>query len=127
MNQLIDADALVAAVPIPVTRADRLREWAKIVRACNRNVWLLSNLEHLTEPHISMPLDAIYGANAVAGSPFGLAANHPPFRVQGYTGSTLRDAMSFFEVNQSQLHEFSCDCGGMLSNEEMARRIERLA
>ncbi len=36
-------------------------------------------------------------------------------------------AQRFFELSKSDLHEFSCDCGGVITNEEMARRVENIA
>jgi hypothetical protein len=36
-------------------------------------------------------------------------------------------AMQFFELTQKQMHPLSCDCGGMISNAEMASRIEKMA
>jgi hypothetical protein len=35
--------------------------------------------------------------------------------------------MHFFELSQHELHEFSCDCGGVITNDEMAKRINTLA
>jgi len=36
-------------------------------------------------------------------------------------------AMDFFELSQSDIHAFSCDCGGSISNAKMADRIEKIA
>ncbi len=126
MNQLVDETAILSAMPIPVSRKDRLREWARSVRECGHSVALLSNLEHLNPDHHVMPLGALYGIGTFTRSAFGLAAANPAFREQGYQGETLKDAMGFFELTQDQLHQFACDCGGSLSNEEMARRIDNL-
>jgi hypothetical protein len=40
---------------------------------------------------------------------------------------SVANAMQFFELTQTQMHPMSCDCGGAISNEEMARRIENMA
>jgi hypothetical protein len=56
----------------------------------------------------------------------GTAARDPEFKKQGI-GTTVHDVMKFFGLTQKQLHEFSCDCGGAISKEQQAHRIEGLA
>jgi RimJ/RimL family protein N-acetyltransferase len=56
----------------------------------------------------------------------GAAVRDPEFQKQGI-GTTIHDVMKFFGLTQQQLHEFSCDCGGAISNDQQARRIEGLA
>jgi hypothetical protein len=59
---------------------------------------------------------------------FAIASTDPVFNQDGLPhGANLPTFMGYFEITQRQLHEFSCDCGGHISNEEMSRRIERLA
>jgi hypothetical protein len=41
--------------------------------------------------------------------------------------ASLIQLMGFFQLTQAQLHEFSCDCGGIITREDIADRIERLA
>jgi hypothetical protein len=58
----------------------------------------------------------------------GIAASDPVFRAQGLnTTTSIADALRFFELSISQAHAFSCDCGGAISNDQQADRIERLA
>lgn len=45
---------------------------------------------------------------------------------QGKSVSVLR-AMQFFELTQAQMHPLSCDCGGLITNAEMAFHIEKMA
>jgi hypothetical protein len=56
----------------------------------------------------------------------GSAARDPEFQKQGI-GTSVYDVMKFFDLTQQQLHEFSCDCGGAISKEQQAHRIEGLA
>ncbi len=35
--------------------------------------------------------------------------------------------LRFFELSKNDLHEFSCDCGGVIRNDTMADRIEAVA
>jgi hypothetical protein len=60
-------------------------------------------------------------------SAFALAASDPILRDEGLTTHNVYDAAKFFELSPHELHEFSCDCGGHISNELMARRIEAIA
>jgi hypothetical protein len=65
---------------------------------------------------------------SVVGNPtaLGVAVRSPEFQKQGI-GTTIHDVMKFFGLTQQQLHEFSCDCGGPITREQQARRIEGLA
>ena len=127
MNQIVDAATIVSAVPLQMSRHDKLMHWAKLIRASGKNVYLLSNLEHLKPYHLREPIHAVYSWEMAAHSAFGLAAARPGFKEQGYKGKSIQHAMDFFKLTQKQLHEFSCDCGGSISNETMARRIENIA
>jgi hypothetical protein len=50
------------------------------------------------------------------------------FKSVGLNGpATVQGAMNFFELTQDELHEFSCDCGGRISNSMMADRITAIA
>ncbi len=120
----LDIRQLEGAMPVQaqMTRREKLRHWAQLVRRCNDDLLLYSNLEHM-------------GREWLAGNPmnhertaFGLAARDATLQAQGLRlDSSLADGMQFFELSQSQLHEFSCDCGGHISNLHMADRIEKLA
>lgn len=122
MNQIVQEADIVSAVPIPMTRKEKLLHWAKLVR----NSTSALHLFHLLERWNADQLNA-RGIDGGAISAFSVAASDPTFQAQGYKGETVRQAMDFFELSQQQLHEFSCDCGGHISNSGMADRIEHLA
>ena len=111
--------------PAPMTRSEKLRHWAGLVRNYRGRYHLIlfHGLEYLTPQQLRdarMPSDH--------PSAFGLAAADPKFRQQGLSSSpSVTEIMGFFELSQDQLHEFACDCGGHVSNGEMARRIDGLA
>lgn len=130
MNQIVDAASLVSAVPLlakPVmTKREKLLLWASAIREHAGNVAIYHRLEYwpqeaLDSPHELMP----YGA--AHPTVMSIALNNPQMQAAGLSGNCIGDVMRFTELTQSNLHEFACDCGGMISNEDMARRIERLA
>lgn len=123
----VDIEAAVAdAVKLPVkkmTRAERLTHWANIVREQKGNLVLYHLLEKW---NLQMLKDVIVHSHD--GSAFSLAAADPVLREQGLSATpTMHEVMGFFEVSQSELHEFSCDCGGSISNSQQADRIAKLA
>ena len=141
MNQIVDMERLVeAAVPVPavkkMTRSEKLLRWADIVRPID-GLFIYHMLEHYSSAHLADPIcgpayDRAYGRRGL----FGTALADPVFREQGLTGSRATDGiatvspqqiMDFFELSQEELHEFSCNCGGMLTGRDIARRMERLA
>jgi hypothetical protein len=61
------------------------------------------------------------------GSPFALAAQDNVLHAAGLRSGSVGDAQRFFELSREELAEFSCVCGGSISNNEMAGRIERIA
>jgi hypothetical protein len=118
----VDVNELVTAIPVPapeMTRTEKLLRWAKIVRT-GYNLSLYHDLEHKSKEHLK--------TMTVTEHPtaLGSATRDPEFQKQGI-GTTVHDVMKFFDLTQKQLHEFSCDCGGAISNEQQAHRIERLA
>ena len=121
----LDVTELASAVAIPVamTRREKLLHWARLIRATDRPLMLYHGLEYLHP-------EQLRAARVTATDPtaFGVAAADRTFREQGLPAeSSIREVMGFFEVTQQQLHEFSCDCGGSISNGSMASRIERIA
>jgi hypothetical protein len=120
----IDAEALVHSIPIQMTRWEKLRRWAELVRNHNSELALFHGLEYL-RPY---DLRTIIPGAIRATSAFTVAVKDPTFNAQGLSvESTLADVMRFFELSQGELHEFSCDCGGYIDNHNQAARIERLA
>lgn len=126
MKQITGSE-LVSAVPVAkptMTRAEKLRHWASLVRTSKYPcLGLYHRLEHMTLTHL-----AHASIHVSAPTAFGVALGDPKFAEQGFSGgSTIKGAMDFFELSQAELHEFSCDCGGAITNADMADRIERLA
>jgi hypothetical protein len=109
----------VVIKPAPMTRRAKLMRWAMIVRKAKDPFVIFHNLEHYPQ----VQLAGIYHP----GSAFAAAAADPILKDAGLQGETALDAMQFFELSQHELHEFSCNCGGVISNGEMANRIERIA
>ena len=120
MNQIVDAATIVSAVPILMTRKEKLLHRAKLIRERPYDLGLYHRLEHYSPTELQ---DA--KIDATHSTAFGVALSDPQFCEQGL-GKTGYAAMNFFELSQQQLHEFSCDCGGPINNDEMANRIERL-
>lgn len=105
-----------------MTRRDKLLRWAKLVREAPGYLCLYSNLEHFTKKQLA----GIYVKES--STAFGLAVADPLFKGAGLrSNASVADCMDFFEVTQKQLHEFSCDCGGRITNKEMSYRIQELA
>lgn len=121
----IEIDELVRAVPIPVTmtRRQKLAHWAALVRMARAPVGLYHALEYMSQWQRE---ESKIGRDNITA--LGIAASDPVFQAQGLNAETsIEGALRFFELSMTQAHAFSCNCGGMISNEDQARRIERLA
>jgi hypothetical protein len=113
---------IVSAVPVKMTRREKLLRWAGLVRKSETYLNLYSNLE-FTSPHqrTMMTVDD-------SGTAFSVAVKDPEFNAQGLgLQSSVANVLDFFEMDIHEAHAFSCDCGGSISNKEQARRIEGLA
>lgn len=122
----VEIGELVSAVPVkiaPMTRSQKLTHWAGLIRQQAVPLHLMHGLEYLNPMQlVSYKVGQLPGPCAL-----GVAASDPVLQAQGLTAATsLGDAMRFFELTLHETHAFSCDCGGHISNEEQARRIERL-
>lgn len=122
----VDIAKTVDAVPILNTREERMMHWASLVRGYKGGeLRIFHNLEFMKEHQLLYRVSDIEGGSVSA---FGLAIADPVFRVSGLLSEvTIGGLMKFFGLNLEELHEFSCNCGGRISNEDMASRIERLA
>jgi hypothetical protein len=120
----IDIAEIIDAVPLrPVmSRRDKLLRWAGLVRKCQYDLVLYHGIEYMRPFDLANILPCNNSVSA-----FTVAMVDPTFQSMGFGPGSVTDAMRFFELSQSQLHEFSCDCGGFIDNTEQARRIERLA
>jgi hypothetical protein len=133
MNQQLSlAELALISSPIPMppplpamTRKEKLLRFAWIVRNHGEKFVIFHGIEY--EPQ--QALDQIYHPQ----SAFAAAGRDPVLQQAGLKADLPGDNVSiggaqrFFELSQHDLHEFSCDCGGVISNEEMARRIESIA
>lgn len=120
MNQQLSAAELAslpAALPV-MTKRDKLLRLAQIVRTCPHSVFMFSNVEHMSiaEKRMSSP-----------NSAFSLASHDAILKDAGLRDSSILEGERFFELSRDELHAFSCDCGGHIDNERMARRIEAIA
>ena len=118
----VDVGTLVQAIPITSIREERLRRWANLCRESKWRLNLGHNLEY-APPYTRTNTPATF----MGHSALSIAASDPAFNQQGLSpDASVQDVMNFFEISHQQLHEFSCDCGGHIDNENQARRIERL-
>lgn len=139
MNQLLSPTAIKdmmssvltrpkPAAPAAMSRREKLMLWASAIRSAGYNLVIFHNLEYYRKEQLALAGHTV--------SAFHLAGNIPALQGQGIKQDltigdnktvSAAEAMRFFELKQSELHEFSCDCGGSISREDMARRIEGLA
>lgn len=119
MNRQLTRDELMRIIAQPMTRKEKLLRWAAIIRKCNIALRLYHNLEHLP--------DSTYGTLDAPDTAFAIAAADPIFKDAGLKSASVGDGKKFFELSRSELHEFSCDCGGRISNTDMATRLEKIA
>lgn len=119
MERVNEAE-LVTAVPV-MTRNQKLQRWADLIRAKWHRVYLWSNLEYMRKS--DRDAVKVYGSDTA----FALAAADKEFQAQGLSSNaTITGVMDFFEISLDDAHKFSCDCGGEISNDQQARRIEQL-
>jgi len=117
-KQLLPDEVALLAKPV-MTRREKLLRFASIVRAHNGAFNLYHNLEGYHPEQLN--------SMGLRGSAFAAAAADPILRDAGLSGQSVATAQRFFELNQHELHEFSCDCGGAIDSNDMANRIESIA
>lgn len=114
--------------PTVMTRREKLLRFAHVIRQSSRpngpvmlndRYFIFNNLEYMD--------DATLARCSHPFSAFAAAAADPVLQDAGLKGDDGLSIKRFFELSTNQLHEFSCDCGGTITNEEMARRVERMA
>lgn len=119
--------AMHAAIPV-MTRKEKLLHFANIVR---KNVpssgWLISRGHFFLFDRLEHHDDLITDGWEHPHSAFTLAARDPVLREAGLANGTVGEARRFFELTKDELHAFSCNCGGELTNDVMANRIGALA
>jgi hypothetical protein len=123
MNKQLSPDEIanlsMPTIVAPMTRRAKLMHLAHVARTSTTRLGLYHQLERCS--------DEMYNEMSTRGSVFALGKDDPVLREAGYTGETVGDAKRFFELSREDLHEFSCDCGGDITNEDMADRIEKIA
>ena len=103
-----------------MTKRSKLLRFANVVRSGPRvPLHLFNNIEYLD------PGEWKYISHS--GSAFALAAKDQILRDAGLESGAVDNAQRFFGFTRKELAEFSCICGGFISNNEMADRIERIA
>jgi hypothetical protein len=120
----VDVEALVeqaTKIPVKMDRAAKLKHWAGLVRQYQGTLGLYHLLEALSPAQLK---DARCDGDQTA---LGIAVRDPVLREQGLTDTSVAGVMGFMEITQADLHEFSCNCGGAISNKDQAARIEKLA
>lgn len=126
MHKQLSADELAviaAAHPVtPLTKQQKLTQWAELIEKHPCALALYHNLEYWPPDMLNDVRNVrCYGVTAVS-----LAIEHEPFKAEGI-GDSVGSALKFFELSRYELHEFSCDCGGQISNARQAERIRNIA
>lgn len=121
----ISSEELLASVPVPkkepMSRENKIRRWADLVLSYPNALRLMHSLEYWNSLQLQQKVRG-------TGSAMELAAADPILVSEGLNkDASFTDIMNFFEISQAQLHEFSCDCGGIIDNDRQAERIARLA
>lgn len=118
MNKPLALADLITSIPV-MTKREKLMRLAKLVRLAPHNLAMFNGIEYATAADLGQlhhPLSA-----------FAVASTDPIFKDAGLQGDRVGEAMRFFELTKNELHAFSCDCGGHIDNQQMARRVEALA
>lgn len=118
-----------------MSRRQKLERWADLISKHENDVTLVDRLEDWDDEELNRPLAEMqwnrlcgrrYESEYYKDTAFQIAADDPMFREAGLI-DTVASAMNFFDLTQSELHEFTCNCGGQISNSKMARRIRNFA
>lgn len=119
--QRLQTDFPVTEERKPLTRQERLLRWADLVEKAPRLLGLYHRLEYQSQAQLDrLQVDDHNSALA-------LAVKDDVFQKDGLTDKTVGGAQRYFELSTSDLHEFSCDCGGHISNTNQAGRIRGIA
>jgi hypothetical protein len=108
--------------PRPLSKRERLELWAEALeREGGRRLKTLYQIEY------APPAERACGR--ADDSPLSVAFNHPELRAAGLAGDTIGDAIAFFGINESELHNILCFChyGETMSAEVAAARVRAAA
>jgi hypothetical protein len=109
----------IANLQTSVSKKARLTRLTYLIRIALHPIYIFDGLERYSNTE----LYAIFHPK----SAFALAASDPLLRDIGLKDGTVGTAKEFFSLTDQELQQFSCDCGGDISNEDMIRRIENIA
>lgn len=127
-NQIAEYLSPVAPETKTMTRYDKLMRLAKVLRETEGPVYIFHRLEYLDQHQLDRSAHPCSAFNLALRDPVLAQAGLKPDMLhcdQPYL--TAGGAQRFFELSKDDLHEFSCDCGGAITNAGMAKRIERIA
>ena len=122
MNKALSLEELQRLeTPLPgMTRREKLSRLASLLRSSTRTYFAMWNsIEYMHD----YQQDALQHPDSI----FAAAAADPILKDAGLANGTVGEAKRFFELSRDDLHVFSCDCGGCLSKDDMARRVDILA
>jgi hypothetical protein len=108
----------------PMTRYEKLTRLANLIRSRHEGVYIFHLVEYMTPVQLAGTFHPY--------SAFSLALGDQELRNAGLTPDlgvhvSIKAGQEFFELSKNDLHEFSCDCGGGISNVQMASRIDQIA
>lgn len=113
---------------VALTRKEKLLRWAGLVRAQPQQMYLFHMLENWSREALHLPMQKFFGpTNVLVPNVFSLAAADPVFKATGLKADSVAASMEFFNLSQEDIHAFSCNCGGFITNHDMAGRIEKMA
>jgi hypothetical protein len=108
--------------PRPLSKRERLELWAEsLEREGGRRLRTLYQIEY------APPAERAGGR--ADDSPLSVAFDHPRLRAAGLAGDTIGDAIAFFGISESELHNILCFChyGETMSAEVAAARVRAAA
>lgn len=120
MRELSTAELSQMAALQPMTKKQKLERFASLIAEHPATL----QLYHLLERWDQRTRDTTMVAEH--GSAFTVATKDPVFQAAGI-GQSVGDVQRFLELSNEELHEFSCDCGGYLTNRDQAYRISGIA
>lgn len=119
MNVQLSPAQLAELNTITLTRRDKLFRLAQLIRSAPHQCVMFSGIEYMTHTDKTMA--------AHPRSIFAVAVKDSVLKDAGLQGESVAEGQRFFELSIGDLHAFSCDCGGQMSNDQMARRVEAIA
>jgi hypothetical protein len=121
----VDVKEQTAAVAL--TRKEKLTRWAELIRAEKKHLFIFHGIEGWNWMRLSAPMSAHATPGGDFTTAFCIAAADPVFRAAGLAGDSIANSMRFFDLSQHDIHAFSCDCGGVITKDALASRVEGLA